>query len=636
MEFSEPTTCRICGARIRPGFRVTLCSRCLLADAVTHTRLGTAANAAAPASSRTLPAVAQLQPLFPELEFHGVVGTGGMGAVFKAQQTALGRTVALKILCPPASTGDAFGGAEFVERFRREAMVMARLSHPNIVGVYDFGERGPYHYLLMEFVDGTDLQGLMDSGTLHLELILEMVPQICDALQYAHEAGVTHRDIKPGNLLIDQAGKVKITDFGLARLLQSPASELALTHDGQFMGTPFYMAPEQLAEPDGVDLRADIYSLGVVLYQLLTRKLPQGNFVPPSAHVPGLSTRLDRAIMKALAQDPDQRFASVADLRAALRLRAPGPAAPRNKRKLIGLLALFLSLAGAFLWRPWTFPSPASDQAPGSRTQKILKTNNTGNNRTNALASSVASPDRATPVPHFENSLGMRFIPIPGTPTLVCIHETRWKDYAQFAGATPGLSPTWRTQTFGGFELRDRPADHPVVNVSWSDAVAFCSWLARKEGRAYRLPSDHEWSLAVGIGDRESPAATPESKHLKIDCEFPWGSAWPPPERAGNYSDQSRRAWGPNSHPAADYIEDYDDGFPTTAPVMSFIPNQHGVYDLGGNAWEWVQDWWTEERTHHVIRGGSYNYHAKLSSCRFSREPDSRSPDLGFRVVLDP
>lgn len=640
MGSSEPAACRICGSRIRAGSPVAVCSRCLLADAVNHSRLWAATNIATPASHRDLPGLSQLQPLFPDLEFRGVVGAGGMGAVYEAQQIALDRTVAVKILCPPTRHGDAFGGAEFVERFRREAKAMARLSHPNIVGIYDSGERGPHHYLLMEFVDGTDLQGLMDSGALELNRIMEIVPQICDALHYAHQAGVTHRDIKPSNILIDHSGTVKITDFGLAQLLQSPATELPLTRHGQFMGTPFYMAPEQLTSPDGVDSRADIYSLGVVFYQILTRRLPQGNFAPPSFHVPGLSANLDRAVMKALAQDPAQRFRNVGEMRNALGTEQTGPAAPRkrlNRRKLPAqLLGLAALVYGGLLWQPWRQPVQFPGQSLEAALQDAPQATSIARNSTAAPALSVPSPDLATPDHPFVNSLGMRFVPVPGSQALFCIHEIRWKDYAAYANAVPGPARAWQSQTLGGFQLRDRPEDHPVANVSWSDAVAFCAWLACKEGRAYRLPTDHEWSTAVGIGNQENPTASPESKHLKINGEFPWGPVWPPPAGAGNYSDQSRKAWAPSSHPSKDYIENYDDGFPTTAPVMSFAPNRLGIYDLGGDVWEWVQDALSEGKTLHVLRGGSYNFHAKLSSCRFSREPDHRSPDAGFRVVLDP
>jgi predicted Ser/Thr protein kinase len=231
-----------------------------------------------------------------------------MGLVFKARQRKLDRSVALKLL--PQKPG---ADPAFCERFRREARVLARLSHPNIVAVHDFGEAGPFFYLLMEYVDGVNLRQAMQSGRFTPAQALALVPKICDALQYAHEEGVLHRDIKPENLLLDMRGRVKIADFGIAKLL-GETKDITLTASGSAIGTPHYMAPEQLERPQEVDQRADVYSLGVVFYEMLTGELPIGRFAPPSEKAP-IDPRLDRVVLRSLEKERERRYQSAGDVK---------------------------------------------------------------------------------------------------------------------------------------------------------------------------------------------------------------------------------------------------------------------------------------------------------------------------------
>lgn len=248
------------------------------------------------------PEPAELAPHFPQLEVIEMLGRGGMGAVYKCRQPHLDRLVALKIL-PPESGEDP----TFAERFAREAKTLARLSHPNIVGVHDYGQAGGYYYFLMEYVDGANLRQIIRGGQLKPAEALRIVPQICDALQFAHDEGVVHRDIKPENILVDKRGRVKIADFGLAKLVGPSAVESGLTGTMQVMGTLYYMAPEQMERPKEVDHRADIYSLGVVFYELLTGQLPVGNFPRPSQKVQ-VDVRLDEVVLRALEHEPQQRY----------------------------------------------------------------------------------------------------------------------------------------------------------------------------------------------------------------------------------------------------------------------------------------------------------------------------------------
>jgi tRNA A-37 threonylcarbamoyl transferase component Bud32 len=247
-------------------------------------------------------------PLRPGQIFHGLevtelLGKGGMGVVYKARQPALNRFVALKLL-----PGKMAEDPEFQARFQREAQALAALSHPNIVSVYDFGSEGSLFFFVMEFVDGVNLREILHQKKLAPEEAFKIVPQLCDALEYAHGEGVVHRDIKPENILIDKKGRVKIADFGLAKL-SGQATGPTLTKTDVAMGTPRYMAPEQFESTKGVDHRADIYSMGVVFYEMLTGEVPMGHFDPPSRKV-DVDVRIDRVVLKALEREPERRYQS--------------------------------------------------------------------------------------------------------------------------------------------------------------------------------------------------------------------------------------------------------------------------------------------------------------------------------------
>ena len=248
------------------------------------------------------PTVERLSELFPALEIIELLGAGGMGAVYKARQEGLDRVVALKIL-PEEFCHDV----KFALRFTREARTLAKLNHPNIVSVYEFGNVRDTYYFLMEFVDGPTLRDVVSSGQLAPEHALAIVPHLCNALQFAHDKGVIHRDIKPENILMAKDSSVKIADFGLSRILGNENQPKMLTGTHQIMGTPRYMAPEQLEGARSVDHRADIYSLGVVFYEMLTGELPIGRFEVPSKKVK-VDVRLDEVVLRTLAKEPQRRY----------------------------------------------------------------------------------------------------------------------------------------------------------------------------------------------------------------------------------------------------------------------------------------------------------------------------------------
>lgn len=311
---TEPTYCPSCRAELPPDAPAGLCPKCLLRGGFPSAgRPDPAPTAAGPTASGFVPpSPAELARYFPQLEILELLGRGGMGAVYKARQASLDRIVALKIL-PPETGRDL----AFADRFMREARALARLNHPHIVAIYESGEAQGLFYFMMEYVDGVNLRQAMHAGGVTAAQALAIVPQVCDALQYAHDEGVVHRDVKPENILLDKNGRVKIVDFGLSKLLSHDVLEPVLTATHQVMGTLRYMAPEQLEGTRSVDHRADIYSLGVVFYELLTGELPIGRFTPPSKKVQ-IDVRLDEVVLRALEKEPALRYQHAGDVRTAI------------------------------------------------------------------------------------------------------------------------------------------------------------------------------------------------------------------------------------------------------------------------------------------------------------------------------
>jgi len=353
---ADQPKCPQCGTPLPSGVLTGLCPACLL-------KMGAQADTVTDAKQPAFnpPGVAELAPLFPQLDILELIGKGGMGAVYKARQKQLDRIVALKIL--PPGIGD---DAAFAERFAREAKALAKLNHPGIVTLYEFGKVGsrrddeaqavvgtnpsPHvggydvYYFLMEFVDGVNLRQLLHAGRVSAREALAIVPQICDALQFAHDQGIVHRDIKPENILLDRRGRVKVADFGLAKIIEGragsplpaeasqgpsgahgvtrPTSEL--TDANKVMGTPQYMSPEQIQAPGEVDHRADIYALGVVFYQMLTGELPGKNLEPPSNKV-SIDVRLDEVVLRALEKKPELRYQQASVLKTQLETIAANP-----------------------------------------------------------------------------------------------------------------------------------------------------------------------------------------------------------------------------------------------------------------------------------------------------------------------
>jgi serine/threonine protein kinase len=350
-----------------------LCPECLYRQALEEPGEGQAGNGEkrSPSPVFVPPTPAELARRFPQLEILELVGQGGMGAVYKARQPKLDRLLAIKILPPEVARDSAFA-----ERFMREAQSLARLNHPNIVTIFDFGETDGLFYFTMEFVDGKNVRQLLQAEALTPSLALQIVPQVCDALRYAHDEGVVHRDIKPENILLDKKGRVKIADFGLAKIVGLSPAYLTLTGTHEVMGTLYYMAPEQMKRSHMVDHRADLYSLGVVFYEMLTGELPVGRFAPPS-HKARVDGRLDPIVLRALSREPEHRYQDAVELKKDVETVAVGGAAqadedPRVRLKSTGFVppGFFEALGKRIAGQPFrlspsgAWPTPPEGHRP--------------------------------------------------------------------------------------------------------------------------------------------------------------------------------------------------------------------------------------------------------------------------------
>lgn len=589
---------------------------------------------------------------------------GGMGAVYRGMHVSLDRQVAIKILPPQLRHGDP----QYATRFQQEARAMAQLNHPGIVSVYDFGQMADGTlYFIMEFIDGTDVgQMVLKQGRLSSAHAMAITAHVCDALHYAHERGIVHRDIKPANIMVGYDGRVKVADFGLAKSVRQV--DTGLTQSGYVMGTPHFVAPEALIIGVEVDQRADIYAVGVMLYQMLTGKVPQGMFEMPSMQVPGLDPRYDHIIARAMREDREQRYPTIQEMRRALdgiltqpvaqsqtvpqgrapaaagqspatsRPRQPAAAPPPPRKSsavpMVATAAVIMAVGCFFL---------LGEKAPQEKAAAPVDTAAQPATAVVRADSTTVSNDpvtKATREQPFINSLGMKFVSVPilegetdGPPVAFSIWETRVQDYETFVNDT---GRRWSRPSF------TQGPDHPAVIVTWDDATAFCAWLTEREHKSgalgadllYRLPTDHEWSCASGVGGFEDPHKRPAEKHLVVKAIYPWGSTWPPPPAAGNMSGEEcigNEVFGRAQSIQKDYRDDFTT---TTSPVGSFPANSYGLHDMSGNAWEWCSDWLDASQHDRVARGGAFTARAILSSDRLRTEPDFTDLSRGFRCVL--
>ncbi len=590
-----------------------------------------------------------------------IIGEGGFGNVWRAEQTeVVKREVALKVVKLGMDTAQVLG------RFNQERQALAALEHPNIATMLDAGV-GPNGrpYFAMELVRGGTITRWCREHEVALPERLRLFIQVCLAVHHAHEKGILHRDIKPSNVLVtevDGAPVPKVIDFGIAKAMHSGSLDdlTMFTREEQVIGTPVYMSPEQIEGGRRLDARSDVYALGALLYEILageqafdlssvgTGGLAAVRHLILETHPERPSTRLrqktsaakhgesgekpilstlpadlDWITMKALEKDRLRRYQTAAEFAADVQRHLenlPVLARPpslgykagrwlRRHRRAVVLTSLGAAASGIIA------AGLAYHQAQEAKKPRPIVLDDKG---------------------LFTNDLGMKFVDVPGTDVLMCIHETRYKDFEAYAAEVPGAMNFWANGVERGLDpVVENRGDHPVMRVNWQEAQSFCDWLSKKERRNYRLPTDREWSFAVGIGESEEwTKETTPATVFRHPTAFPWGTEWPPPDGAGNFSDETRMEFAPSDTP---YFEGRTDGFANDAPVMSFKPNQLGLYDLSGNVSEWVEDWWDARRKFHALRGSSWNDSKKeslLSSSRINGTMIVHST-YGFRCVVE-
>ena len=577
---------------------------------------------------KPVPSGDEAQPVVIGWRITGLIGAGGMGRVYRAECDDDGRVGALKILDERWSSD-----AVIAARFEAEATALRQLEHEHIVRVLDTTESEDGRFcLVMEFVDGCDLGRLLRAEKLSHERALDIFGKVCAAVTHAHERGIVHRDIKPGNILIGRDGTVKLVDFGLAKDVTLDNTEHSiiggLTSTTDQFGTAYYIAPERFVRTQSSGPQSDVYSLGVLLYHLLTGQMPLGNYTPLSV-VTGLSAKWDRVLASALEADPEKRLATAQELDQAVaelwREHVQGGDRLRSRRRYIalGAAAVFLVTAaalGAWWQRERMKPKPV-------------------------VFSSSAKASAEHP---WENSLGMKFVPVPGTKVLFSIYEARRRDVQPFFDAYLGMfSAEWmkdRRDHLNDLLRRSMVSldsdgqrtlasswndpgwpvtgDHAACYVGIRDAQMYCLWLTWKEqaegrltkGQRYRLPTDSEWLVACGGVDatlRPGNLAGPEAR-----------------------DDQ----WPKTSPTFAD-----GDPFPRTAPVGSFPVEPNGLHDMSGNVSEWVVDRDENSADRFIesegkLRGPHFG-DGLVTTARFGfvRKPRliQRMPFVGFRIVLE-
>ncbi len=598
------------------------------------------------------------------------LGKGAMGVVYKGFDPMIRRYVALKTI------NLGFAGPtddDIVQRFHREAQAAGNLNHPNVVGIYEYGEDAGRAFIAMEYVEGRALADLLkEKHPFSLAEIQTIVTGVLAALEYSHRMGVIHRDVKPGNIMIDGTGTVKVMDFGIARIESSE-----LTRTGTILGTPGYMSPEQLLG-ETVDLRSDLYSAGVVLYEMLTGeraftgssfasviyKVVHTELAPPSGLKPTVPGSLDALVAKACAKPVTSRFQTAAEFSAALEQAlasqehqrqqdealavdasaSPPVATPSGRSRpavrhwgaVAALAAALAGLAVVFWFRMPTGPDPEpiALPPPGSTLKDcdtcpemvVLPTGEflQGAPASDATSEANEGPRRAVTVDY---------------PLAVSRFEITRAEFARFAEETSHdgtgcntydgswtLDPnrSWRSP---GFVQDDT---HPATCISWNDAQAYVRWLSETSGHDYRLLSASEWEYAAQAGRTPDAAAA-------IGDAKPCGSA----NVADRFAEDTYPGW---------QVFDCRDDHVHTAPVGSFPANRFGVHDMIGNLFEWVADCWNDsydnapqdgsawvegDCSRRVLRGGSWFTVPEYMRISFRNrfDPDYRSSSFGLRVA---
>ena len=539
-----------------------------------------------------------------------LLGQGGMGKVFLATDLVVGTSVALKFLSPYFAQRESI-----VDGLRREMRVAMEVTHRNIVRLYDLESTEEHKFLKMEYIDGRDLADLLRERSEKgerpgLEEILPIVRQLCDALEYLHEMHVVHRDVKPGNVMIDAEGVAKLTDLGTAFVIHDTANGGA----GDIVGTLPYMSPEQIQGDADLDGRSDIYSLGCLVYHLLSGKPPfcrgeigfQHLYKTPRP-LPDVEPWVNETLLAALAKNPKERTQTARDFYEGLNGERWHKQQPRRR----------IEAEAATVYEAWPF-----DAEEARRRQE-------------ETAEAIGAPVQLEEDLGGGVMLNLALIPagefIMGSPRS---EKRRDSSEAQhrvripkpfYVSRYPLTQAQWVAVTDQAPDL-DGDDTKPVVGISWADCQQFLEALNGRlgelEGRRYALPSEAQWEYVCRAGT-ETPFCMGGSllaERANYNGEYPYGGS-----SRGVYRAEA-------------------------TPVGTFSPNAWGLHDVHGNVWEWCQDWYGEyprgevsaptgpaKGLVRVVRGGSWAREAEncRSARRFRRSPDDRAEDLGFRLVLE-
>ncbi len=630
--------------------------------------------------------------LFGRFELKRLLGQGGMGIVWLGRDLSLDQDVALKFL-PELLTGDPLA----IEDLKKETKRSLVLTHPNIVRIFDFLQDDDSSAISMEFVEGSSLAHLLREearGCFSVTQIIPWVGHLCEALDYAHfRAKIVHRDLKPANMMISREGELKVADFGTARSITESYTRATRGLAKTTVGTLAYMSPQQ-AQGEMPTASDDIYALGVCLYELLTGKPPfhTGNIQHQleTAEAPPLMIRRKElghtgeeipeqwqdTILACLDKESINRPSSAGEVAMHLGIPLRGgsssttvaaPPKPKKKKTGKGLMLasglLLLATGGAMVWmlqdsskktgETPTAETPAAESSPTNTpalppAHDVATTPGESALPSATITSAETEHESLSPTRHateqgnplqateWVNSLGVKMLKVGLKNVLFSTYETRIRDFERFVDETgydalSGSSAQKDTEEGSNLNWKApgflQAPDHPVCCMSWEDATAFCKWMTQRERKAgkisdqyeYRLPTDIEWSVAAGLPTETG--RTPESRHLKIKSYFVWGSEWPPPPNVGNYSDRKK-------------VDPYD----YSSPVGQTQPNIHGLYDMGGNVWEWCLDPWNSKTQSRVLRGASWQSYPTEDllaiSYRDLNHPWIRRPTYGFRIVL--